>query len=189
MEQTDLLRQAIDVLERIEIPYMVVGSVASGAYGEPRLTRDIDIVVDLRPDQVDGFCAAFPAEQYYVSSDAARQAVRQGRQFNLIHPGSGHKVDFMVARQDPFGRTQMMRRRRAMVLPDREGYIGSPDDIIISKMQYYKEGGAEKHLRDITGILKVSGDEVDRAYVQRWVEQLGLSDVWEAVLRRVGLGQ
>jgi hypothetical protein len=65
-------------------------------------------------------------------------------------------------------------------------FVASPEDVIIGKMLYYREGGSEKHLRDITGILKVSGDQVDRAYVARWAAELGVTEIWQAVLRRLG---
>ena len=186
MEQPELLTYVIDVLENLRIPYMVVGAVASGAYGEPRLTRDIDIVVDLRPELVQRLCAAFPPGEFYVSDHAATEAVQTCSQFNVIHPASGNKVDFMVARPDAWGRTQLSRRQRVHLLPDRDGYAARPEDVIISKMDYYRQGGSEKHLRDVTGILKVSGEEVDRAYVTQWSRSLGLSEIWQAILRRLG---
>lgn len=176
----------IEILEDLRIPYMLVGSFASGAYGEPRLTQDIDVVVDLRPGQVQRLCAAFPRGEYYVSGEAAARAAQEGGQFNVIHPSSGNKIDFLISRQDPWGRAQMARRQRVRILPDREGYAARPEDIIISKMEYYREGGSEKHLRDITGILKVSGQEVDRAYVAKWARSLELDEIWQAILRRLG---
>ena len=189
MEQPDLLRRIIQVLEEMEIPYVVVGSIASGAYGEPRMTQDIDVVVDIHPDQVARFCAAFPPEEFYVSPQAALRAVRTRGQFNVIHPTSGNKIDLIVLKKEPWNLEQMSRRRREKLLPGCEGYVASPADVIISKMAYYREGGSEKHLRDITGILKVSGEEVDRAYVAQWSRALGLTEIWQAILRRLGEGQ
>jgi len=186
VEQVDLLLRLIETLERMGLAYMVVGSVASGAYGEPRMTQDIDVVVDLSINQVSPLCAAFPAPDYYVSPDAAREAVRRHGQFNVIHPASGTKIDFIISRQDAWGRAQISRRRRIQILPDREAYLARPDDVIIAKMLYYLKGGSEKHLRDITGILRVSGEDVDRAYVARWAGELGLVAIWDAVLRRLG---
>jgi len=185
VEQSDLLRRTIDVLEELDIVYVLVGSLASSAYGEPRLTQDIDIVVDLGSAQVSSLCAKFPLQDYYVSPEAAKEAVLGGGQFNVIHPSSGNKIDFMVARRDPWGRSQMARRRKVTVLPDLEGYVAAPDDIIIGKMLYYREGGSEKHLRDITGILAVSGEEVDRDYVTEWADELGLARIWRRVQERV----
>ena len=186
MEQIDLLRRAIVVLEDLGITYMVVGSVASSAYGEPRRTQDIDVVVDLRPDQVKPLCAAFAGDDYYVDSATAMEAVRRGSQFNCIHSGSGTKIDFMIARKDAWGRMQLSRRQKVHLLPERDGYVARPEDIIIAKMQYYRQGGSEKHLRDITGVLKISGEKVDRAYIARWAEQLGVTEIWQAILRRLG---
>jgi hypothetical protein len=186
VEQADLLKMVVEILEELKIPYMVVGSIASGAYGEPRMTQDIDVVIDLREEQIKSLCAEFPLGEFYVSPEAALDAVRQQGQFNVIHPSSGNKIDFMIARRDSWGRTQLSRRQRVLVLPDQKGYTARPEDIIISKMIYYREGGSEKHLRDITGILKVSESEVDRDYVAKWAKELGLMEIWEAILKRVG---
>jgi len=186
VDQSDLLRYVIEVLEGMDITYMVVGALASTAYGDPRLTQDIDIVVDLSPEHVNALCAKFPMEEYYVSAEAANEAVLGGGQFNVIHPTSGNKIDFMIARKDPWGRSQVARRRRTHILPDLEGYVASPDDIILSKMLYYREGGPEKHLRDITGILKISGDQLDRDYIAHWATELGLTPIWRAIVERVG---
>jgi len=185
VEQVDLLRHLIDVLEGMGVPYMLVGSFASGAYGEPRLTQDIDVVVDLPQSRVGEFCGAFPSQEYYVSPEAASRAAECGGQFHIIHPTSGNKIDVLIARTDAYGRAQLARRQRVRILPDQDGYTARPEDVIIGKMEYYREGGSEKHLRDITGILMVSGDEVDRDYVTRWARELSLSEIWEAILRRL----
>ncbi len=187
MDQRELLAFSIEVLERIGIPYMIVGSIASGAYGEPRLTQDIDIVIVPGLDQVRGLCAAFPTDDFYVSVEAALQASKTpGAQFNVLHPESGNKIDFMIARSDNWGKEQISRRQRIQMLPGHEAFAARPEDIIISKMLYYQEGGSEKHARDIGGILKISNELVDRNYVARWAESLGLADIWKAILARVG---
>jgi hypothetical protein len=185
VEQSELLRHVIEVLEEQGITYLLVGSLASGVYGEPRLTHDIDLVVELRPDQVARLCRAFPAPEYYVSEAAARQAVAGGGQFNVIHPTSGNKIDFMIARKDAWGHSQISRRRLEQILPGRPGYAAAPEDVIIGKLWYYREGGSEKHLRDIAAMLEVSGDEIDRQYIDHWATQLGLTNEWQAVLDRV----
>jgi hypothetical protein len=185
VDQSELLRRVIEILEKLEITYMIVGSFASGAYGEPRLTQDIDVVVDLRPDQIAGLCNEFPEPEYYVSHAAAQDAVRRGGQFNVIHPASGNKVDFLLARRDAWGRSQIARRQKVLIFPDRPGYVARAEDVILGKLCYYQEGGSEKHLRDITGIMRISGEEVDTAYVSEWAVQLGVTDVWQAVLDRL----
>ena len=185
MEQAELLRRVVEVLEEQGITYLLVGSLASGVYGEPRLTHDIDVVVELRPDQVAKLCEAFPSPEYYVSQQAAREAVASGGQFNVIHPASGNKIDFMLARQDAWGRSQIGRRRQEQILPGRPGYTAAPEDVIIGKLWYYRDGGSEKHLRDIAAMLQVSGDEIDQEYINHWTRQLGLTEPWQAILQRL----
>jgi hypothetical protein len=85
----------------------------------------------------------------------------------------------------PFSQTEIARRNRSRVLPDQSANFASPEDVIIKKMEYYKEGGSEKHLRDITGILKVSGEEIDRAYIDHWARRLDLIEIWDAIQERL----
>jgi hypothetical protein len=185
VEQNDILRHAIDALERLTIPYMLVGSIASTAYGEPRFTQDIDVVVDLTPALIPAFCAAFHAPEFYLSEAAVKDAVQARFQFNVLHPGTGNKLDFILPRTDEWGSVQMQRRQRVQLLQDRAGYAARPEDVIIGKMLYYAEGGSEKHLRDITAILRISGDIVDRNDIQQWATKLGILEVWQAIRERL----
>ena len=185
MEQADVVRHALEVLERMGLPYAVVGSYASSAWGEPRYTHDIDIVLDLPMGRVQELCTGFPPPEWYVSETAAREAVSRRRQFNIIHTSSGNKIDVMVPRSDEWSREQLQRRQKVALLPDREGYAAHPEDVIIGKLRYFHEGGSDKHLRDIAGILQVSGELVDRASVRRWAEKLGVTEAWDAVLSRL----
>ncbi len=185
MEQADLLRRAIEVLESEGIRYLIVGSLASTAYGQPRSTQDIDVVVDAGIAEVSRLCDAFPEAEYYVNRDTACQAAKEGGQFNVIHPASGNKIDFIIARRDAWGRQQVERRRRVTIFPGLVGYAGSPEDVILGKMWYYQLGGSERHLRDIAAMLQISGEQIDRAYVANWAERLGLSDIWKTILSRV----
>jgi hypothetical protein len=186
VEQGELLEYAVTVLERLRITYMVVGSFTSGAYGEPRFTNDIDIVVDLRSPDVKPLCEAFPPDRFYLSEEAARGAVASGGQFNVIEPESGNKIDFMIARRDPWGREQLSRRQRLPFLPKLEAFAARPEDIIISKLIYFEEGGSDKHLRDIAGIFAAGTQAIDRQYIERWVQSLNLANAWNAVLGRLG---
>ncbi len=185
VNQAELLERVIEILESQHLTYMLVGSFASAAYGEPRLTHDIDIVIQLGIDAVDRLCSAFPAPEFYVSLSAARDAVARRGQFNVIHPTSGNKIDFMIARNDAWGQSQLARRVRKPILPDRPTFVAAPEDVILGKLWYYQEGGSEKHLRDIAAMLRVSGDEIDKEYITRWAEQLGLTKAWQAVLDRL----
>ncbi len=185
MEQADLLRHAIRSLESLNVAYMLVGSFASIAWGEPRFTQDIDIVLDLPETSVANFCSAFPPPEFYLNQESVFEAIRNRFQFNLLHPSSGSKIDFVVARSDEWGREQMRRRQRLLVLPGQEAFTAAPEDVIIGKLWYYSEGGSEKHLRDIAGMLRISGTVIDQANVGHWAERLGLAEVWQAVLARL----
>jgi len=185
VEQDELLRFTVDALERLQIQYMLVGSLASSVYGEPRLTQDIHIVIAPTPAQLDALCAAFSPNDFYVSRDAAREALASRSQFNVLDPSTGNKIDFMIAKTDAWGSQQLARRERMRLLPDRDGYAARPEDIILSKMQYFEEGGSEKHLRDIASMFKTSGDRIDRGYLEKWVEALGLGETWKAILSRL----
>jgi hypothetical protein len=186
VEQSDLLRLALDTLEDLRVPYAIVGSFASGAWGESRFTQDIDILVELRRDQVAPLCRTFTNAGCYVSETAAYEALDRRSQFNVIHPSSGNKIDFMLAGEARWTRDQLQRRRRLRLFPDRDGDVSAPEDVILGKLMYYRDGGSEKHLRDITGILKVSGSTLDRDYIARHAAQLHVSDMWLAILNNVG---
>jgi predicted nucleotidyltransferase len=183
MEQIDLLRYALNVLERLGIPYALVGSFGSSAFGEPRSTRDIDILIDLPESKISLLCAAFPAPDFLLQEVAVRDAVRQHFQFNLLHPASGNKIDFILPRSDAWGRSQLSRAKRIRIQPNLEANVASPEDVIVGKLWYFSLGGGERHLRDIAGILRVSGDRVNRDEIEHWAAELGYAEVWRQVVR------
>lgn len=185
MELYELLEQVVETFERLRIPYLVTGSVAAMAYGEPRLTNDLDIVADVRAAQIPDLLAAFPPESFYLSEEAIREAIRAQRQFNIIHPGSGLKVDVIIRKDTPFDRSRFARARALRPVESYEVAFASAEDVIIKKMEYYREGGSEKHLRDITGILKVSGQEIDEAYIVEWADRLSLRAIWDLIKQRL----
>jgi len=189
MEQGDLLRKMAETFDKLAIRYVVVGSTASIIYGESRNTNDIDVVMELPPEKIDAFCAEFPQSEYYLSQPAVESAVRKQFQFNIIHPTSGFKVDCFVAGGGEFDQAQL---QRAVRLPRRdEGYIvafASPEDVIIKKLEYFRLGESEKHVRDILSMLKISGDQIDRQYIAEWSSRLNLHQVWEEILARLEAG-
>jgi hypothetical protein len=181
----ELLKIVAEVLERLRIPYLVTGSVASMAYGEPRLTNDIDIVAGVEEKHIPGLLSSFPEEEFYLSEDAMMGAIKKRGQFNIIHPCSGIKIDVIIRKNTPFDDSRFGRMKRISPAESYQANFAAPEDVIIKKMEYYRMGGSEKHLRDITGILKISGGEVDRSYITDWAGRLGLTEIWEAVLKRL----
>jgi hypothetical protein len=151
MEQIELIRHAVQTLDALAVPYSLVGSWGSGLYGEPRFTRDVDIVLDLGLALVPRYLAAFPCEDFYLSEAAVREAVRTRSQFNLIHPASGNKVDFILTRPDSWHAGQLSRRRRTELRLGQESFkvdVAAPEDVILGKLWYFSEGGGDRHLRD-----------------------------------------
>jgi hypothetical protein len=119
-----------------------------------------------------------------VSEFAAHEAVAGHGQFNIIHPASGNKIDFMIAGVNDWAASQIARRRRVPIFAHQDAFVAAPEDVIIGKLIYYREGGSDKHLRDIAGILEFSNDLVDRDYIANFAAQLGVTDVWESICTR-----
>ncbi|MEX2285437.1 MAG: hypothetical protein WD648_00030 [Planctomycetaceae bacterium] len=188
MEPFELLPYLVQTLERLRLPYLITGSTATSLYGEPRFTNDIDVIVDLREQQVAAFCAAFPDPEYYLSEVAVREAIKQHRQFNIIHPTSGLKVDVIIPKDTPFDRSRLSRGIRLAAGPGYNASFASPEDVIVKKLDFFRQGGSDKHLRDIAGVMKIRRDELDLSYINHWATELGLLDVWAAVLKRVNGG-
>lgn len=185
MEQSDLLKRLVMVLDQLRIDYFITGSLASISYGEPRMTLDIDVVVRLKSDQLHRLHRLFGEPDYYLSLEAAKEAVRSQSQFNIIHGASGQKIDVIIAKRNPLTDSQFKRVR---IIQRHEGYqmkVAAPEDIVISKMLFYKMGESDKHLRDIAGVLKSLQSDFDREYVEQWAVQLNVMDVWQTVLQRI----
>jgi hypothetical protein len=166
-------------LEALGLPYFVTGSTAGILYGEPRMTHDVDIVMALRASDVPAFVAAFPDDKFYCPPEdvlAIEVARGQRGHCNLIDHASGFKADIYIA-FDELHRWAMARRRRL----DVEGlsfYVAPIEYVIVRKLEYFREGGSEKHLRDIRGMLAVSGDAIDQAALAEWIATLGLGAAW-----------
>lgn len=184
MEQSDLLKLLAATLARLEIPYIVTGSMATIAYGEPRFTIDIDVVVDLPASKIDAILEAFPDPEFYVSRPAVEEAVRRRRQFNIIHPASGLKVDVIVASNSEFDRGRMSRGRWLTIEGKASARFASPEDVILKKMQYFLEGRSEKHLRDIHGVLLAQRQPIDYHYLTGWIDRMGLAEAWDLIQQR-----
>ena len=182
MEPIDLLAFATTALERLGLRYLVTGSMATIAYGEPRFTNDIDIVVELPPEAIDDIARTFPDDEFRVSRSAMVDALRLHRQFNVIHPRSGLKIDFFVASPSAFDQMRLSRGQRLPVLVQGTACFATPEDVILKKLQYFHEGRSQKHVRDILGVLRILGDKIDRSYIEEWAARLGVTANWQLVL-------
>lgn len=136
MEPEELLRYTRDVCDQLKLTYLVVGSTATIAYGEPRFTNDLDVVIDLPASAIDDFCSSFPVDEFYISRDAVKQAVQNQFQFNVIHPNSGLKIDFMILSQSDYDQSRRSRRRELRVFEDGTAWFTSPSLYSIREFQF-----------------------------------------------------
>lgn len=173
-------------LNEIGVRYVVSGSVASVAYGESRLTNDVDIVVEILREHIGPLESVFPAQDFYLPPpEVIRIETNRAQRghFNIIHHETGFKADIY-----PIGRDRMslwgLENARKMMIDGVDVWFAPPEYVILRKLEYYREGGSEKHLRDIEGILAVSADAVDVEEVTRRAEALGLAEEWNDLLKR-----
>ena len=185
LKPDELLQKLADFFDQEKIRYRVVGSMASMAYSEYRFTNDVDVLVDLRPDQIPALLRDFGEDDFYFSQEAALEAIRTRRQFNIIHMDSGVKADIIIPADTEFGRAEMAGGKFLAEGINR-AWFATPEHVILSKLLYYQEGGSEKHLRDIAGILLVQGNAVDWKYISEWAVKLGVVTEWDVVFKRVG---
>lgn len=176
MTFAELVGTVVRQLRTASIPYMVTGSVASSYYGEPRATRDLDIVIDPGPLSLDVLIDELIADGFYVDRDAARQALLDRAQFNAIGP-TALKVDFLIRKERAFSIREFERRQPADLLGT-AGFVPTIEDLILAKLEWAAAGPSDRQLRDVAGILAVSGDQVDHAYLDPWIDALGLGEVW-----------
>jgi hypothetical protein len=176
----------IEVLERLEIPYMIVGGFAAIFYGEPRLTIDVDIVVDMRWEHISPLVAAFPIPDYYVSEEGIRDSLQRHYPFNVIQPTTGAKVDLVPLPRDAFTREAFRRRQRMEY--DEAGHLATfitPEDIIVAKLIAYHKTESAKHLRDVRGVLITQWDELDWKAVRRNARASGVLEHLEELVKAV----
>jgi hypothetical protein len=176
-----LLSATVGQLERAGVPYMITGSVASSYHGEPRATRDLDIVIDPDREGVTRLIEELRIEGLYVDPGAAFSALDDRTQFNAIDGATGWKVDFLIRRDRPFSREEFGRRTRADLLGTAL-WIASPEDTIIAKVEWAAAIGSDRQLRDVAAMLDIGGEALDLVYVDRWIVGLGLREPWEQAL-------
>ncbi len=157
-------------------------------YSETRITHDVDIVVWLRLGDVHEVVESFTEPDYYLSVEAILKAMEYDGSFNIIYRPINFTIDLIHAPDTEFNRSRFSRVRPWMI----EGVpvmLSSPEDIILMKLVYYHEGGSEKHNRDIASMFKVSGDQIDRNYIERWAPILGVQKHWDDMKERLAAKQ
>ncbi|MGB9474562.1 MAG: hypothetical protein WCE87_05770 [Candidatus Udaeobacter sp.] len=178
MNEIDIVRDISRRFERASIPYMLTGSMAMNYYAQPRMTRDIDVVVAISPNDVDRVVALFRPD-YYVSEENIRESLAHESIFNLIHEESVIKVDCIIHKSSEYRKTEFQRRRKISIR-DFTTFIVSKEDLIISKLVWAKDSRSEIQLGDVRNLL---GTGYDAQYLTRWTRELELVNLLDACLK------
>ena len=177
-EELEVLTEAARRLEKAGIPYMITGSIAANFYTVPRMTRDIDIVVELFEQDIGRFIPLFEND-YYLEPQTVGEAVRNKGMFNLIHDQYIVKIDFVVRKDTPYRRREFSRRRKITV-ENQDLFVVSPEDLILSKLDWAKDSRSEVQLNDVRNLLK-SVRGLNRSYLARWAKALGIESLYSEV--------
>ena len=185
MSVEQVFRTVLGALETARIPYMVTGSFASAIHGEPRASKDIDIVIAPTREQLITFVRQFPDDRYYADEEDALESFSRRSMFNIIDFASGWKIDFIFLKQRPFSQTEFSRRKEED-LGDLRLTVATAEDVLIAKLEWAKMGESHRQLEDVASIIRVKGDDLDTAYVETWVSELGLEQQWTAAKALAG---
>jgi hypothetical protein len=188
----DFLKMILSVLKKVGIDYMIGGAVAVWPWGETRSTQDIDIVIQLRTDQINSLSKELEKVDIYLPPDIILDNLHEIRidlPINAIHGGSGYKAEmFLLREDDELRRTAFQRRVKVNFGPEiGDVFIHSPEDLIIYKMLYYSLSQQTKHIRDIGSIIRTRGNELDYEYIQKWASIKQLAGIWGEILRELDL--
>jgi hypothetical protein len=182
MNQSAFLAEVAGWLEAAGVPYMVAGSLGSSYHGHARATNDVDVVIDPTPEQLDHFVALLGG-RYYLSSGAARDALRRRTMVNLIDVGEGLKADLIIRKDRPFS-VEEFRRRQMGTIDGRPVPIATAEDIILSKLEWDKISPSERQVRDALNVAVVQWPGLDREYLRKWAAELGVAESLEGLLRK-----
>jgi len=179
-EAIEITSLVVTVLEELQIRYLIGGSLASAIYGEPRATRDADILADIRTEHIEPLCEMLEP-QFYIAKEAIESALKHRSSFNVIHLQSVFKVDIFVPKNRQF-EEQEFERRTVHILahnPEKRAYVASAEDIILAKLEWYRLGNevSEQQWRDLTGIFKATQARLDLEYLSQTASQLGVLDL------------
>jgi hypothetical protein len=185
-EPVEVTLKVTGVFEKLGVPYLIGGSLASTLYGMVRTTQDSDIVAEMRLEHLKPFVSALQ-DEFYVDDEMIADSIQQYASFNIIHRETLFKVDVFIPAPRPFLQSQLARAQRQVFAFDTEASakFASPEDTILSKLEWYRMGGevSERQWRDILGVLKTRAGELDLAYLQKWANELKVNDLLERALK------
>lgn len=174
-----------ETFESLEIPYLIGGSLASSLHGIPRATQDVDVVAEIRGRHVSPLVSALE-DEFYVDQEMIRSAISRRSSFNVIHLTSMFKVDVFVLGDDVFFEEEMKRRRQYEVSsdPPRTLVVASPEDVLLHKLYWFRQSNeaSDRQWRDVRGIVKVQGEQLDEKYLSRMAVHLNVEELLDRAL-------
>ncbi len=176
MQETNLFQLFTNPLNAMGVKYMVTGAVANIVYGEPRLTHDIDLVLEIEDEDAERIASSFPLDQFYcppIEVIVIESKRRMRGHFNIIHHKTGFKADIYIAGDDPLHAWALQNKRRISI-EGKNLWIAPIEYVILRKLEYYREGGSEKHLQDIAGMIATSGGQIDWPFLIEKIKQYKL---------------
>ena len=176
----------IKVFNKLHIPYVVGGSLASSLHGIPRATQDVDIVADIKHVHIAPLVKALE-KSWYIDENMIRDAIKNQSSFNVLYLETMYKIDIFILKDDPVSNSEMKRRKKYTVTDDDEGslYIASAEDIILQKLYWYKIGDkvSERHWNDTIGVVKVQDKNLDFNYLKNTARMLGVAELLSELLK------
>jgi hypothetical protein len=185
-ESVSVLMLVVEIFERLRIPYLICGSMASALYGVARSTLDADIVADIQQEQVGALVTALGSD-FYADDEMMRGAIQHRSSFNLIHLQTLFKVDVFIRKERPFDQIQFERRIEQVLVanPEQKAFMTTAEDIILAKLEWFHLGGevSDRQWRDILGVLKVQAGRLDLDYMRKWAVELNVADLLQRAIR------
>lgn len=173
-EELNLLKDVVSRLEKTGIEYMMTGSMAMTVYATPRMTRDIDIIIQVSSGDAGKIVALF-RDDFYIDETSVRQAVRDRGMFNIIHNDSVIKIDFIVRKNEAY-RIEEFSRRQTVNIEGAFISVAAPEDLILSKLIWVKLSGSELQFRDVRQMMRAQ-PKLDDTYLKKWSKKLGIEDL------------
>jgi len=179
MVQEEALNPIIELLNRLKIPYMLVGAIAVNYYSVPRFTHDADLVIKIDSSKIGDLCSSL-GNNYYIDKDMIEDAIVSSNQFNLIHLATGFKIDFWILKKDKFSQLQFSRRLAGKIF-GQDVFIISAEDLILTKLSWFKESNIQKHFFDAAGIYRMQRGILDMDYLSKYAKELGFNEIFQQV--------
>ena len=194
MKKSDILlalEPVAEAFEKLGITYYIGGSVASSTYGIARSTMDVDMVSDLKSKHVQSLIRMLE-DTYYIDENMILDAIKACSSFNIIHLETMFKIDVFISKNSPYDIETFKRRRKDTLDEEKkasEFYLGSPEDIILNKLTWFRLGGgvSDRQWNDILGVLKVQKDSLEKKYLQHWASELKVKDLLEKAFQDAGI--